>query len=321
MKFGAAIWPFQWDPPYEASIKRIADLGFKAIELIAWNQGTMDDYYTPQRVRDLRRLLDGEGLELSQLVHSPKGLASTDASVRHSAVESFRRAVDLGADLGTTIMNSLGALPFDFVSPKITERPFMQTFSVPYPRRLDWSGNWEQYVDAVRECTRAAEAAGMRYSIEAHPFRWISGSASMLRLIEHVGSPSLGMNFDPSHLFPVGDIPHAVIYQLAGRIFHCHFSDNDGATNVHWRPGKGKIDWVAVIQALSDVGYDGVISIELEDVPGVARPVTAAVPNPTATAQFASETVAAVDYIRRVARSEGHDIEWGGDSSDAAFYA
>ncbi|HYY29757.1 MAG TPA: hypothetical protein VE860_17575, partial [Chthoniobacterales bacterium] len=35
MKFGASSWPFQWDPPYENCIKRVASLGFRAIELIA----------------------------------------------------------------------------------------------------------------------------------------------------------------------------------------------------------------------------------------------------------------------------------------------
>jgi sugar phosphate isomerase/epimerase len=99
----------------------------------------------------------------------------------------------------------------------------------------------------------------------------MSNTASMLRLIEHIDSNALGINFDPSHLFPVGETPHVVIYQLAERIFHCHFSDNDGTTNVRWRPGEGKIDWEAVLVALRDTGYDGVISIELEDVPGVSR--------------------------------------------------
>src|SRR5205085_466634 len=91
------------------------------------------------------------------------------------------------------------------------------------------------------------------------------------RLMDHVQSPALGMNFDPSHLFPVGEIPHVVIYQIGDRVFHCHFSDNDALTNAHWRPGKGKIDWTAVMRALKDVGFKGVISIELEDVPGVSR--------------------------------------------------
>jgi len=38
MKFGASIWPFQWDPPYEGGISRIASLGFEAVELIGWNR-------------------------------------------------------------------------------------------------------------------------------------------------------------------------------------------------------------------------------------------------------------------------------------------
>ena len=29
MQFGASIWPFQWTPPYDAGIKRLASLGFK----------------------------------------------------------------------------------------------------------------------------------------------------------------------------------------------------------------------------------------------------------------------------------------------------
>ena len=39
MKFGASSWPFQWEPPYEDAVRRIAGLGFKAMELIAWNRG------------------------------------------------------------------------------------------------------------------------------------------------------------------------------------------------------------------------------------------------------------------------------------------
>ena len=35
MQFGASIWPFQWEPPYEEALRRIARLGFRAVELIA----------------------------------------------------------------------------------------------------------------------------------------------------------------------------------------------------------------------------------------------------------------------------------------------
>lgn len=91
----------------------------------------------------------------------------------------------------------------------------------------------------------------------------------MQRVLNHVDSDAIGMNFDPSHLYPSG-VAHVVIYELGENILHAHLSDNDALTNVHWRPGKGKIGWQEVLQAFKDVGYDGVLSIELEDVPGVS---------------------------------------------------
>jgi len=116
-------------------------------------------------------------------------------------------------------------------------------------------------------------------------------AASMMRLIDQVNSPALGMNFDPSHLFPMGEIPQMVIYEVGERVFHTHFSDNDGTSNAHWRPGKGKIDWRGVLQALKAVGYDGVISIELEDVPGSGHR------DQGSTSVLDRETVLAKDYI------------------------
>jgi sugar phosphate isomerase/epimerase len=98
----------------------------------------------------------------------------------------------------------------------------------------------------------------------------VNSAQTVLRLIERTGASNLGINLDPSHLFPSGDLPHYTVYMLGTRVYHTHFSDNDGQTNAHWRPGKGKVDWTATLRALSDVGYDDVISIELEDVPGSA---------------------------------------------------
>jgi len=70
MQFGASVWPFQWEPPYEEALRRIARLGFRAVELIAWDRDTLDTYYTPARTAALRALLDGEGLRLSEFVYT-----------------------------------------------------------------------------------------------------------------------------------------------------------------------------------------------------------------------------------------------------------
>lgn len=304
MKFGASVWPFKWDTPYDDGIRRIAGLGFKAIELIAWDRETLDTYYTPATVKHLRSLLADQGLELSEFVSTPRGMASPDAGERDAAVEHFKRAVEVAVELGTGIMNSVASYPFEIRAPHITVLPHVQIFQVEYPANLDWGQNWRDYVEVVRRCCDICEDAGLKFALEPHPHRYMTGAASMLRLIEHVQSPVLGMNLDPSHLFPLGELPNAVVYQLRDRIYHCHFSDNDGLTNVHWRPGKGKIDWEALMRSLRDVGFDGVISIELEDVPGVSRG-RAALHGGYGEASFAGEAfdqenIASVEYIRQI---------------------
>lgn len=271
MKFGACVWPFQWDPPYESAIQHIAGLGFRAIELIAWDRQTLEDYYTPQRIQSLRGLLADEGLELSEFVSTPHGMASPDPQERAGAIEHFKRQVAVGAELGAKLINSVAPTPFDLELPRITQKHLAQEWSYDFAPDLNWRQNWTDYVELVRSFCTICEDAGVRYALEPHPYRLMRNAASMMRLIDQVGSPALGMNFDPSHLFPMGEISEMVIYEVGDRVFHTHLSDNDGTSNAHWRPGKGKIDWRGVLRALQAVGYDHVLSIELEDVPGVAH--------------------------------------------------
>jgi sugar phosphate isomerase/epimerase len=303
MKFGACVWPFQWEPPYEATIRRIAGLGFRAVELIAWDRQALDDYYTPQRVQALRRLLADEGLELSEFVSTPPGMASPDARAREQAVDHFKRLVEVGVELGAGLVNTVAPTPFELPFPRITHKHLLQEWGMGLAPGRDWRQNWADYVQVVRRCCEICEDAGIRYALEPHPYRWMRNAASMLRLLDQVGSPALGMNFDPSHLFPMGELSEMVVYEVGDRVFHTHLSDNDGASNVHWRPGKGKIDWRGVLQALHAVGYDYVLSIELEDVPGVARAGQAS------TEALDEEVLLAKAYLTTLCQELGISVE------------
>jgi len=317
MKFGASSWPFQWDPPYETCIRRIAGLGFKAIELIAWNRDFLNDYYTAPTIANLKAVLHGEGISLSQFVSTPHDLSSADPAKRAAAVEHWKRTVEVGAALGSPLINMVSSHAFAMRDsqeiPRITTKPLVQTFAAKVPRGVDWNRNFDDYVAALRLCAAACEQAGVEMTIEPHPARYVANTDGALRLLEHVGSKALGINFDPSHTFPVGDFPNISVYRLGKSIKHCHVSDNDGVTNVHWRPGMGKIDWTAMFQALKDVGYEGVISIELEDVPGVSRGPNSTAPgvyrNPTATDEFVAETVAGMNYLKAICRDLDIPVE------------
>ena len=64
---------------------------FQAVELIAWDRETLDTYYTPETIQHLRMLMNDLGLELSEFVSTPRGMAHPDAAVRDQAVEHFKR--------------------------------------------------------------------------------------------------------------------------------------------------------------------------------------------------------------------------------------
>lgn len=309
MKFGAPVWPFKWEAPYEKTIVRISELGFDAVELIAWDRDVLNDYYTDEKVEEIREILNSEELELSQLVSTPEKMASPDEEERRESIEHFRDLVEVGVEIGATYVNSVSPHPFDLDFPDIKDKPLVQEQKMDIPSGLGWEKNWNDYIEALRECASICEDYGIKYTIEPHPYRYVRNSASMLRILDQVDSDAIGMNFDPSHLYPSGELPQMAVYELGENILHAHLSDNDAQTNAHWRPGKGKIDWKAVLNALKDVGFDGVLSIELEDVPGVSRSGRFDEESKSSTEKLDEEYKKSKEYLANIARDVGVELD------------
>lgn len=305
MKFGSCVWTFRWATPYEDAVQRIAALGFKGVELIAWDRKTLDEYYTRKRTKNLRELVEASGLEVTEFVSTPRGMASLKKEDKRQALDHFTRLVEVATELGTTIVNTVSPWPFNSPAPSIKNRPLMQTFLLNIPYNQDMTLLWESYVDLMKQFAAVVERAGLRYAIEPHPFRIVSNVDSMLRLIDHVGSKAIGMNWDPSHLFPSGETPAIGILKLKDRVFHTHLSDNDALTNCHWRPGTGKIDWRSVLKALKAIGYNSVLSFELEDAPGASHRIGPE----EATSTLDEEHLQAKAYLTRLARDLNIPIE------------
>src|SRR5664279_1203747 len=95
MKFGASSWPFQWDPPYEDCVRRVASVGFKAIEPIAWDVEFLDNYWTKPKIADMKKALTSAGIGLSQFVHTPHDLAHAEKGKRQAAVDNWKKAVEI----------------------------------------------------------------------------------------------------------------------------------------------------------------------------------------------------------------------------------
>ncbi len=294
--FGSPIWTFNWNPPYASPLRRLAATGCKGFELTAWSVDILG-YYTDETIRELKSIADGEGLTLTNFFYNLPFSRAEGAPVSRADLDAYKRGVELAAKIGAPIVTSMTPYPFQSDIRPILQRPTAQEWSAVVKPEWDWAEEYEVVVEGFAAACAIAADAGLRVAIEPHPYRWVSSGQGMLRLIERTGAPNLGLNFDPSHLFPAGDMPHYVVLQLADRIYNTHFSDNEGHTNAHWRPGRGKIDWKAIFAALRTIGYSGPITLELEDAPGASHWTHFR----EATPEFDSEMKRGIRYLRECA--------------------
>lgn len=130
------------------------------------------------------------------------------------------------------------------------------------------------------------EAVDVNFALEVHPTEIAFDIATAARALEAVGGHSrFGFNFDPSHLGYQGVDYVKFLRDFASRIYHVHMKDvwwgaGDGSVGVfgghtdfcdprrYWdfrSIGRGRIDFEAIIAALSDIDYNGPLSVEWED--------------------------------------------------------
>ena len=138
---------------------------------------------------------------------------------------------------------------------------------------------------------RAAEEHNVRIAIENCPMlftndEWPGGQnlmtspANWRTILKLLDSPYLGINYDPSHFIWQQIDYIKPIYEFRDRIFHVHCKDiklypekladvGTMATPLQYMspkiPGLGDVDWGRYISALTDIGYEDAVCIEIED--------------------------------------------------------
>ena len=142
---------------------------------------------------------------------------------------------------------------------------------------------WNPILDVFRDC-------GIRFASEVGPGQIAFDYYSAEMTLDAVGArEEFGFLVDPCHLHWQGVDPAEFIRRFADRIYHVHVKDATLALNGKsgilcsylpagdskrgWNarsPGRGGIDWEAIIRSLNEAAYDGPISVSWED-PGMDR--------------------------------------------------
>ena len=241
----------------EDTIRKIAELGYQGIEVLAdvphaWPAGLL-----PERKKSIRDHLDKHGLAIANVnafmmnaVADPRqpywhpGWTDPDPHYRAIRREHTKRALKLAAEIG---------------APNITTEP---------GGLLAAGQTWEQaadtFYDELMPCIELAESQEVRLLIEPEPELLIEKFGEYLRFIERIDSPWVGLNFDIGHAYCVSEDPQDWVARMAPHTRHYHFEDI-AATRVHKHliPGHGAIDFGATMAEIAKTGYDGWLTVEL----------------------------------------------------------
>jgi sugar phosphate isomerase/epimerase len=142
----------------------------------------------------------------------------------------------------------------------------------------DFAMRWNPILDAC-------QGAGVKFAMEVHPGQIAFDLFSAERALEALdGREEFGFLFDPSHFHWQGLDPVEFLRRFPDRIYHVHIKDTavtlngrtsilnsyfpygDGRRGWDFRaPGRGGIDWEAIIRALHEIGYEGPLAVEFKD--------------------------------------------------------
>lgn len=272
--FVTAIFP---DLTLEQVLAFAADEGFACVEVMCWPRGKAERRYagvthldvtnfTPDEAEHARELVRIHGVAFSGLGYYPNPL-DADAAARQTSVDHLKKVIRAAPQVGVRVVN---------------------TFIGRDPNK-NLADSLEDVKKVWPPIVAEAEKAGVRIGIEHCPMlygddQWpggknLAGTPAVWRsLFDIFPSGTLGLNFDPSHLIWQQIDCGRAIREFGKSIVHAHAKDERidrerlyqvGIHGFKWHvpklPGLGDVDWGEFFAALTDVGYDGPLCIEVED--------------------------------------------------------
>jgi sugar phosphate isomerase/epimerase len=238
----------------------IAGLGFAEIDLGAL-PGVCDHVpydLTEEAVRQVAATVNASGLRVRS-VNADVGDLNQPLEPHEQAARSSH--VDRLMDLATAIAATGLVLP----NGALQHEPIT---ALPEDLAL--------VADQVSGIAERCDTAGLQLWIEApHFFRLCHDLNRAAKLITLLPS-SVGVICDVSHIVASGSTPRQFVDLVGSRISHVHLRDAEPGY-IHHSIGKGQVDFADTIAALTEIGYAGAYSLELEtrDVSDDDRPAAA----------------------------------------------
>jgi sugar phosphate isomerase/epimerase len=250
------------DWPLDRAFAFARECGYTGIEIAPFTLGPFVDAFdastiSAPRRREVRRLAESAGLAvvgLHWLLAKTSGLhlTSPDAAVRRRTAQYVVELVRMCRELGGDIL-VFGSPAQRNLAPGISRAQGMQYAADVFA----------QVVPELQSCgvTLALEPLGPAEG------NFLLTAADAMELVRQLDSPHCRLHLDCKAMSTESQPIVSLIRQHAPVLAHFHANDPN-----RQGPGFGELDFVPILAALDEVGYQGWVSVEVFDyTPGSER--------------------------------------------------
>ncbi len=229
----------------EEKLGKAAALGYDGVELITTEPANLD-------AGALGGQLKGRGLQVSAVASGGMAFAARltllnpDPAVAALARRRLDELIDLAGRLGAGVV-TVGSFRGRAVGDK--------------------QASLNELAGVLHKAGERAAVQGVRLALEPlnrYEADLIHTAAQGLAFLQQVDHPAVGLLLDTYHV-NIEEASWTEPYRqvmAAGRLFYAHLGDNNRLP-----PGRGLIDFPAILDALQQAGYDGWLSAELLGLP------------------------------------------------------
>lgn len=233
--------------------KKLAAIGYSAVDFDFVDTtkpvySMSDDDFTAYLLRQ-RKLAEDAEIEISQ-VHGPWRYPPQDNTPEDRAerMDKMKKSIYACSMLGCKYWVIHPIMPFGCNNPPELDGEFL-----------------ELNLKFMRELLEFAKDLGVTICLENMPFKQLplSKPEAILKFVREINDENFKICLDTGHVSVFDELDLAEeVRRLGSEIKVLHVHDNDGKGDKHMAPYFGVIDWAEFGNALKEIGFDGVFSLE-----------------------------------------------------------
>lgn len=249
--------------PVLEALDKARELGMDGVQIRVTDGELAPENLSAEKRKELLKAVKDRGLTVSALCGDIGRF--DDPEINPGRIERSKRILDLAKELETDVVTThIGVVPADSSHPR-----------------------YQIMQEACGELARYADSLQAHFAIETGP----EEAKTLKGFLDGLHSTGVAVNLDPANFVMVtGDDPVQAVYTLKDYIVHTHAKDGRrlryvepeivyglaeaemlGSTSFIELPlGEGDVDFKNYLKALTDIGYQGFLTIEREvgDDPG-----------------------------------------------------